>query len=145
MLKNSNAPRARTATAPRKPKKVETPKKGSLTFDVTIQTRFGKDDEFYQWETDGLIYAEMLSRADCPAAFRQAFNRIFTDHLYTKVEPTHPCLISAFFPLVMLSLQESVPADAETAVSILRTLRETLAPELTEQILGELYEKGVAR
>jgi hypothetical protein len=85
----------------------------------------------------------MLSDPTCPVAFREAFTNIFLDHLYTKVEPAHPCYISAFFLLVVTSLQESIPADAAAAVDILRTLRETLAPELTEKILAALNGDGL--
>lgn len=114
-------------------------KKGVLDFpDLSIGSDFEKGAVFYEWETDGLIYEAMLSSPECPQAFREAFTNIFLDHLFTRCEPAHPCYISAFFLLCVTSLQESIPADAVTAVNILRTLRETLAPELTEKILASM-------
>src|ERR1043165_1767562 len=106
--------------------KIEYP---DLTFEVTIGSRFGKDEKFYGWETDSLIYAGMLKDPECPQAFRQAFKNIFIDHLLTKCDPPHPGNIAGIFLLTVASLQDDAPCDADTAVEILRTLRETLAPE----------------
>jgi hypothetical protein len=65
-------------------KKADAQEKGELTFpDLSIETSFSKNAEFYSWETDGLIYAEMLSSPECPQAFREAFTNIFLDHLFT--------------------------------------------------------------
>jgi hypothetical protein len=146
--KNTTRRKAQVTQGRSKPtsKKGDAPekKKGVLDLpDLSIRSDFEKGAEFYEWETDGLIYEAMLSDPTCPVAFREAFTSIFLDHLFTRCEPTHPCHIRAFFLLVVTSLQESIPADAVTAVNILRTLRETLAPELTEKILAALNGDGL--
>jgi hypothetical protein len=146
--KNTTSHKAKVTQGRSKPasKKADAQEKRKAVLDLpdlSIRSDFEKNDEFYSWETDGLIYEAMLSDPTCPKAFREAFTNIFLDHLFTQCEPTHPCHISAFFLLVVTSLQESIPADAVTAVNILRTLRETLAPELTEKILAALNGDGL--
>lgn len=114
-----------------------------LTMDVTLRVDQERDEEFYRWETDGIIYSEMLGSPDCPAAFRMAFKTIFIDHLLTKCETTNPRCITTFFPLVMLCLQDNAPVESRAIAAALRTLREELAPGLTEKILAQLNGDGL--
>jgi hypothetical protein len=111
--------------------------------ELRLRTDHAGIAEYFTWETDGLIYSKMLSSPECPKAFRETFTNLFTDHLLSKCETAHPFYISAFFPLVMLALQDSIPCDSVAIADALRTLRETLAPELTEKILAALEGDGL--
>jgi hypothetical protein len=102
------------------------------------------EDEITEWQIDAAIYSAMLSRPDCPESFRQAFTDIFTEHLLKEIiGTTSPDLIELIFPLIVTHLQGWIPADAQRTVSILRTLRETLAPELTTEIQDALDGDGL--
>lgn len=114
-----------------------------LSFELSVRTDSGElPDDFYEWETDGIIYARLLSLPDCPASFRRAFTSIFIDFLLCGCDATHPNNISAFFPLTLMSMQGSAPCDAATIVGVLRTLREQLAPEQTKKIITALEVDG---
>jgi hypothetical protein len=106
----------------------------TATLDLSVKGEWASQQEVNEWEIDGAIYAAMLSHRDCPQSFREAFTTIFTEHLLSECEAAHPHWIRHFFPLVVLSMQGSIPVDALRVVEVLRTLRETLAPALTKEI-----------
>jgi hypothetical protein len=108
----------------------------TVNLKLNIEEGYGRLVE--SWKKEGTIYAALLASRECPDAFRQAFANIFTDHLLAVCKPTHPCYIKAFFPLAALALEGDEPATVDAVVNVLRTLRETLAPELTEKILAGL-------
>jgi hypothetical protein len=108
------------------------------TLDIDVTLRHTTTGELEEWKIDGAIYAAMLSRNDCPEAFRRAFTNIFAEHLFNECQAAHPSIIGTLFPLIVGHLQDWIPAEADRTVRILRTLRETLAPEPVKQILDEL-------
>ena len=116
----------------------------TATLNVDVRFRHTSQDELEEWKVDGAIYAHMLSRPDCPKAFREAFSSVFVEHLFEECQAAHPAIIATLFPLVVGHLQGWIPAEADRAVRILRTLRDTLAPELYQQTLGQLEGEGLA-
>jgi hypothetical protein len=111
----------------------------AVTLNLNVRAdRATTDDLIKRWQSEGEVYARLLASNDCPAAFRAAFVNIFTSQLLTKVDATHPAVIGAFFPLVMVALQGNEPCTSDAVVDCLVTLRETLAGELTDRILAEL-------
>jgi hypothetical protein len=110
----------------------------TATLNVDIRFRHTSGEELEEWKIDGAIYAHMLSRPDCPEAFRRAFTDIFTEHLFEECQAAHPAIIATLFPLVVGHLQGWIPVEAYRTVLVLRTLRDTLAPELAKKIRDEL-------
>ena len=93
-------------------------------------------DMIERWKEDGEIYAEMFSDLDLPIAFKDAFRSIFLDQLVARADFMHPDGLAAAFPLVMICLQGHEPVTSDTLRDVLVTLRETLAPEVTERAIA---------
>lgn len=102
-----------------------------------------KDERLARWQDDGEIYARLLGNSECPDAFRCSFNDLFIDHLLANAEVTQPQYIAAFYVLTLIALEGNDVAASQYIGAALITLRETLAPELTEKVLAEM--KGGAR
>jgi hypothetical protein len=115
----------------------------TATLDIDVLLRHTSTEELEEWKIDGAIYAALLSRPDCPEAFRKAFTDIFTEHLFNECQTDYAPLVRILFPLVVGHLQGWIPAEAYRTVLVLRTLREALAPELTKQIQEQLEGEGL--
>ena len=115
----------------------------TATLDVEVKFSHTSSAELEEWKIDGAIYAHMLSRPDCPKVFREAFTRIFTEHLFDECQAAHPAIIRTLFPLVVGHLQGWIPVEAYRTVLVLRTLREALAPELVKEIQDKLEGDGL--
>lgn len=101
------------------------------------------DADIKRWLDEGEIYGRLLASHECPEAFRSAFNNIFTDHLLGSAEATYTPYVAAFYTLVNMALDGNDVAAQQYIGAALVTLRETLAPELTEKVTAEM--KGGAR
>jgi hypothetical protein len=120
-------------------------KQPSIT-SVTLDFPFGVDQAINQsditsWRVQGEVYARILASKECPQSFRAAFGNIVRDQLLSKCDVLRPDFIAAFFPLYLICLQDSCPADAQTTTEILTTLRETLCDKLNDQITAEVVQR----
>jgi hypothetical protein len=112
--------------------------------DLSIESDEASEGEVREWELDGVIYGHMLHHRACPPAFREAFNNIVIEHLLKPCVTEGVHEIDVLFPLAVLALQGWIPAEAYRTVLVLRTLRDTLAPELYKEILDAL-KQGVTK
>jgi hypothetical protein len=115
----------------------------TATLDMDVLLHHTSSEELEEWKIDGIIYAALLGHPKCPEAFRKAFVSVFTEHLFNECQTDYAPLVRILFPLVVGHLQGQIPAEAYRAVLILRTLRETLAPDLTKEIQEKLEGEGL--
>lgn len=113
------------------------------TFDLTVELTDIPSQELEERKIEGFLYASMLRRPDCPQAFREAFTNIFIEHLWNECGEAVIRDIDFFFPLVVGLLQGWIPADANRTVEILRTLQETLAPKLYQELKEKFESEGL--
>lgn len=117
--------------------------RSTATFDLTIELSDTRPGELEEWKIDGVLYAAMLARQDCPKAFREAFASIFDEHLFSECRTSNPRAVEFLFPLVVGLLQSEIPADALRTVEILHTLRDTLAPALYQELRKKFETVGL--
>jgi hypothetical protein len=106
------------------------------------------DEEAARVVRDVELLARTLEDKECSAEFARAFGAVYTDHLLDGcgVDYTTPEVLRVLLPLVVFTqYREGRPADADTALSILLTLRETLnKDEVAERARAAVYRKTVA-
>lgn len=91
--------------------------------------------DYRDWRTEAEYIARILEHDDCPPEFTKAFTAVFGYHLFdpSGLSPTDPALVRIILPLaVSLLYRRGQPANADTALEIIRTLAGEFGGKATE-------------